>query len=44
MLLKNGNIQEWISFTGVSGSTITGLTRNLSQTADPATGGTGLSW
>lgn len=44
MLLKNGNIQEWISFTGVSGSTITGLTRNLSQTADPATGGTGLPW
>lgn len=44
MLLKNGNIQEWISFTWVSGSTITGLTRNLSQTADPATGGTGLSW
>lgn len=44
MLLKNGNIQEWISFTWVSGNTITGLTRWLSQTADPATGWTGLAW
>jgi len=44
MLLINGNITEWISYTGVSGSTITGLTRNLSTTADPATGGTGLDW
>jgi len=44
MLLINGNITEWISYTGVSGSTITGLTRNLSTTADPVTWGTGLDW
>lgn len=44
LLLSNGNIKEWVSFTGVSGSTVTGLTRWLSQTADPATAGTGLEW
>lgn len=27
MLLRAGSIKEWISYTGVSGSTITGLTR-----------------
>lgn len=36
--------EEWVSYTGVSGVTVTGLTRNLSQTADPATGGTWLTW
>lgn len=44
MLLVAGNITEWIKYTGVSGNTITGLTRNLSQTADPVTWGTGLDW
>ena len=36
--------EEWVSYTGVSGVTVTWLTRNLSQTADPATGGTWLTW
>lgn len=36
--------EEWVSYTGVSGSTVTGLTRWLSQTADPATAGTGKTW
>jgi len=44
MLIFANNITEWISYTWVSGSTITGLTRNLSQTADPVTWGTGLAW
>lgn len=44
MLLQSGSTREWISFSGVSGSTITGLVRDLSQTAVPATAGTGLSW
>jgi len=44
LYLKNWTQEEWISFTGVSGSTCTGLTRTLSQTADPATAGTGLTW
>ena len=41
--LQSGTQKEWISFTGVSGTTITGLTRSLSQTADPATWTTGLT-
>lgn len=41
---KNDDQEERISFTGVSGSTITWLTRSLSQTADPATWGTWLTW
>ena len=44
VFLDNGAQQEWIRFTGVSGSVLTGLTRNLSKTADPITGGTGLQW
>lgn len=46
LLLKSrdGSLKEWVSFTGVSGTTVTGLTRGLSQTADPATSGTGLTW
>lgn len=44
MYLDNWEQKEWIKFTGVSGSTITGLVRGLSQTADPATAGTWLTW
>lgn len=44
LYLKSGSQKEWISFTGVSGNTITWLTRWLSQTADPATAWTGLTW
>lgn len=44
MRIINGSIEEWISFSGVTWSTITGMVRWLSQTADPATAGTGLSW
>ena len=48
IFLQNDNQKEWISFTGNSlvGTeyVYTGLTRWLSQTADPATGGTGLTW
>lgn len=38
--------QEQLSILGglMLLDTITGLTRDLSQTADPATGGTGLDW
>ena len=34
---------EWVKFTGLSGTTLTGLVRWLSKTAIPATAGTGLS-
>ncbi len=44
MYLDNWEQKEWIKFTGVSGSTITGLVRGLSQTADPSTAWTGLTW
>ncbi len=44
LYLSNGSQEEWISYTGVSGSTVTWCTRWLSQTADPATAGTGLTW
>lgn len=37
LYIKQWNIEEWVSFTWVSGTSITGLTRWLSQTADPAT-------
>lgn len=44
----NGTQKEWVSFTGKSTSgseyLYTGLTRGLSQTADPATAGTGGTW
>ena len=36
--LVNGNIVEWVNYTGISGSTLTGCTRNVSTTAIPATG------
>jgi len=39
-----GTIKEWVTFSWVSGTTLTGLTRWLSKTADPATAGTGLAW
>lgn len=35
---KNADQEEWIDYTGVSGTTITGCTRNMSPTADPSTG------
>lgn len=38
-----GNNSEWIKFTGLSGSTLTGLVRWLSKTAVPATSGTWLT-
>lgn len=44
LYLTDWSQEEWINFTGVSGSTVTGLTRWLSQTADPATAGTGKTW
>ena len=36
--LQNGNVLEWVNYTGISGSTLTGCTRNVSTTAIPATG------
>lgn len=42
--LKNPAQEEWISFTWVWATSITGCTRWLSSTADPATSGTGLTW
>ena len=44
LYLNNWAQEEWISFTGRSGSVITWLTRWLSKTAIPATAGTWLSW
>lgn len=41
---KNEDQEEWIDYTGVSGATITGCTRGMSQTADPSTGWTWLTW
>ena len=43
--LKSGSQEEWISFSGVSGTTLTGLSRQLSKTAIPATSqGSGYTW
>lgn len=44
MFMENWKVREWIKYTGVSGTTLTGVTRWLSSTADPATAGTGLTW
>lgn len=49
LFLKSGSTKERISFTGNptpggSNVTLTGLTRSLSKTAEPATGSTGLTW
>lgn len=38
-----GDNSEWVKFTGLTGSTLTGLVRGLSKTAVPATSGTGLT-
>jgi len=42
--LSNGAQEEWISYTWVTGTTLTWCTRWLSKTADPSTSGTGLTW
>lgn len=43
--LKSWSQKEWISFTGVSSTTLTGVTRQLSSTADPATSwGSWYTW
>lgn len=34
--LKSGSQEEWMEFTGLSGNTLTGITRQLSKTAVPA--------
>lgn len=44
MKIGRGQIKEWISFSWVSGLTLTWCVRWLSKTADPATAWTGLSW
>lgn len=44
LYLKNQAQEEWIDFTGVSGSTVTGCSRGMSQTQDPSTSGTWLTW
>jgi len=44
MKIGRGTVKERISYTWVSWLTLTGVTRWLSLTADPATAGTGLSW
>lgn len=43
--LKSGSQEEWIGFSWVSGTTLTGLTRQLSKTTNPATSqGSGFTW
>lgn len=43
--LKSGSQEEWIWFSGVSGKTLTGLTRQLSKTTNPATSqGSWFTW
>jgi len=44
LFLKSWTQKEWISYTWVSSTTLTWLTRWLSQTADPSTAWTGLTW
>ena len=44
LFLKSWTSKEWISYTWVSSTTLTWLTRWLSQTADPSTAGTWLTW
>lgn len=43
MHLKNGSTHAWIKYTGVTGTTLTGVTF-VSQTADPATTVTGVTF
>lgn len=40
----NNAQEEWVSYTGVSWTTITWVTRWLSKTADPASAWAGLTW
>jgi hypothetical protein len=43
--LKSGSQEEWMSFSGVSGTTLTGLQRQLSKTANPSVSeGSGYTW
>ena len=45
LYLKSWSQEEWIEFTGVTGTTLTWLTRQLSRTAVPATSqGSGYTW
>lgn len=44
LYLKSWSNEERMSFTWVSGLTVTGLTRWLSKTAEPSTAGTGGTW
>lgn len=44
VFVKQWSIEEWISYTWVSSTTLTWLTRWLSKTADPATAWTGQSF
>lgn len=45
LYLKSWSQEEWISFTWVTGNTLTWLTRQLSQTTIPATSeGSGYTW
>lgn len=43
LYIKNDAQEEWIDYTWISGNGVTGCTRLLSKTADPATGGTWLT-
>lgn len=43
--LKSGSQEEWISFSGVSWTTLTGLERQLSKTTNPSVSeGSGYTW
>lgn len=45
LYLKSGSQEEWMEFTGLSGNTLTGITRQLSKTAVPAVSeGSGYTW
>lgn len=36
--------EEWFSYNGITGNQLQNVVRGLSQTAIPATAGTGLKW
>lgn len=44
LYLTNGAQEEWIQFSGVSGTTLQNLTRGMSKTALPSTAGVGKTW
>lgn len=44
LYIFNNAQEEWVSYTGVSGTSVTWVTRDLSKTADPATAWTGKTW